>query len=158
MNAHTLHPEDDTTTQIVDLMMRAVRRIRVCAAAELAPVGLTHAQSRAVRVVADAAGPMRMADLAAALEIVPRAATSSVDALEEAGIVARRTDPTDRRSVLVSLTPKGRRLRARLAEARGRAADDVLGPLSGPQRRQLLLLMSELCGECCGGRPVAGDR
>lgn len=135
--------------QIVDLMMRAVRRIRICSSAELAPVGLTHAQSRALRVVAGAGAPMRMADLAAALEIVPRAATTNVDALDQAGLVVRRTDSCDRRSVLVSLTPKGRKLLARLAGARRRAADRVLAPLSIAERGELMRLLATMCGPCC---------
>ncbi len=143
--------------QIVDLMMRAVRRIRICSSAELAPVGLTHAQSRALRVVAGAGAPMRMADLAAALEIVPRAATTNVDALDQAGLVVRRTDSCDRRSVLVSLTPKGRKLLARLAGARRRAADRVLAPLSVAERGEPPVVEDQQVGPGRADAPAGHD-
>jgi DNA-binding MarR family transcriptional regulator len=145
-----LVPEaDETTGQIADLLMHATRRIRVSSTAELAPVGLTHAQSRALRIVSRADGPIRMADIAVALDIVPRAATTVVDALEEAGLVSREADRADRRAILVSLTPKGRQLREQLAAARLRAADSVLNPLSDDERRELLRLLSTISGHCC---------
>ena len=139
---------DDVTGQIADLMQYITRRIRINSTSELAPVGLTHAQSRALRIVARADGPIRMADIAARLDIVPRAATSVVDSLEEAGLVTRHADSTDRRSILVSLTPKGRQLRAQLAAARSRAADSVLSSLTHDDRQQLLRLLSTISGSC----------
>jgi DNA-binding MarR family transcriptional regulator len=139
---------DDVTGQIADLMMHITRRIRINSTTELAPVGLTHAQSRALRIVARADGPIRMADIAARLDIVPRAATSVVDSLEEADLVSRHADHADRRSILVSLTPKGRQLRAQLAEARSRAADSVLSSLTHDDRQQLLRLLSTISGSC----------
>ena len=46
------------------------------------------------------------------------AVTRQMKQLEEAGVVARRADPRDNRFTLVSLTPKGRLLAARLMEQR----------------------------------------
>ena len=46
------------------------------------------------------------------------AVTRQMKQLEEAGVVARRVDPRDNRFTLVSLTPQGRQLAARLLERR----------------------------------------
>jgi DNA-binding MarR family transcriptional regulator len=111
---------------------------------ELAPFGLTFSQGRMLRVLGRAEGVMRIGDLAARLEIVPRSATSMVDALEEAGLAARQADPSDRRSVLVSLTPAGRTLLHRLGEARRASAEALFGRLDTEQLAALRVLLDAL--------------
>ena len=126
--------------------------------AQLAPLGLTFAQARVLRVVAGADSPLRMAELAAALDVVPRSATSMIDALEAAGLVARQADREDRRSVLVALTPAGRRLLAHLDEARRATAEEVFGALGAADRADLHRLLSALCDHgACGTRSDAPD-
>lgn len=146
--------EDETTVRLAELLTRTARRIHRSSAAELAPHGLTHAQGRTLRIIAGADGPVRMADIAARLEVVPRSATSMVDALCAAGLVERCADATDRRSVLVRLTGDGRSLLQRMHRARHRSAEEVFAPLSDEERRQLSGLLSRLCTEewCSQGR------
>ena len=55
--------------------------------AALGPMGLTAAQARVIRFLEGIGHPARMADIAAALEVVPRTATSMVDGLETLGLV-----------------------------------------------------------------------
>lgn len=146
--------EDQTTARLAELLTRTARRIHRSSAAELAPHGLTHAQGRTLRIVADADGPVRMADIAARLDVVPRSATSMVDALCAAGLVERCADATDRRSVLVTLSGDGRRLLQRMRRARHRSAEEVFAPLSDEERRQLVGLLARLCtgDRCSQGR------
>lgn len=110
----------------------------------MSPLGLTYGQARLLRLVAEAAQPLRMADIAARLEVVPRAATSMVDGVERSGLVARRPDPGDRRSLLVELTPAGQRLLEEIADARAESARHVLGGLDDSQRAQLLEIFRAL--------------
>lgn len=110
----------------------------------MSPLGLTYGQARLLRLVAEAAQPLRMADIAARLEVVPRAATSMVDGVERSGLVARRPDPGDRRSLLVELTPAGQRLLEEIANARAESARQVLGGLTDAQRAQLLEIFRAL--------------
>jgi DNA-binding MarR family transcriptional regulator len=118
--------------------------------AELGPMGLTGAQARVIRYLEATGRPVRMADIAAAMDVVPRTATSIVDDLEMACLVTRAIDPHDRRSILVSLTDRGAHLLDQLAQARRRAAEATFSVLSPMERGELVRLLSVLCGSCVG--------
>jgi DNA-binding MarR family transcriptional regulator len=60
-------------------------------------------------------GAMRMSELAEMALISRSAATRLVDKIEEAGYVERYVCPTDRRGMVVSLTPEGRKVQERAA-------------------------------------------
>jgi DNA-binding MarR family transcriptional regulator len=137
-------PHADLVSQVSDQFTRAFRRLRKGSAKELAPFGLTFSQSRALRVLAHEDGPMRVGELATRLEIVPRSATAMADILEEAGLAVREADPSDRRSVLVALTPEGRALHSRMREARRASAAALFGRLDAAQLSQLLDLLETL--------------
>src|SRR5262244_3533693 len=85
-----VHVTDATTAQLADALMHVAKRIRGCWMHQLAPLGLTPGQGRALGVIVRAGDGIRMADLAGKLDIVPRSATSVVDGLEEHGLVLRR--------------------------------------------------------------------
>lgn len=145
----------DGGPHLAELLVRSTRRLHRCTQPAFGALGLTNAQARAVRLLEDAGRPVRMADLAAALEVVPRTATSVVDDLEEAGLVGRAIDRNDRRSLLVSLTPAGGRLLARLADARRQSADSLFSTLSEHERGELARLLAKVCD---GGPHAAGGR
>ena len=52
-------------------------------------------------------GPRRITDLAASEGVTQLLMTALVTALERSGLVERRSDPSDRRVALVTLTPDG---------------------------------------------------
>ena len=139
---------------LAELVSRTARRLRRGSMVHLAPLGLTMAQARVLRIVAD--GPIRMADIAARLDVVPRTVTPMVDDLTTAGLVRRRSDAADRRSVLVEPTRHGRALLARLDEARHATAEQVFGGLDAAGRAELAALLGRLCGDCSG--PAAHHR
>ena len=86
-----------------------------------------------------------MADIAARLEVVPRSVTTMVDGVEAAGLIARSTDPDDRRSVLVSLTARGHALLERPRRARRLTAEEIFGGLADDERAELARLLGALC-------------
>lgn len=132
-----------SAAELAELVGHAARRLRRDSLAHLAPLGLTMAQARVLRSLAH--GELRMADIAARLDVVPRTVTPMVDGLESAQLVSRRTDHADRRSVLVGLTGRGEELLEQLDDARRRGAERVFGALNEAQRHQL----SELLGAVC---------
>lgn len=130
--------------QLADLMQRLTRRLRRTQAELLRPLGLTPAQERALRVITRSEAPLRMTELADHLGIVPRSVTTVVDALEEAGLLRRETDPRNRRAILLHLTDRGRAVRDDMREARRRAAEDLFAPLSSGDRETLGTLLGSL--------------
>lgn len=137
-------PDAGILPQLDELLARASWRLRRGAKKELAAFGLTFGQARAMRIVAQMDAPMRIGDLAARLEIVPRSATTTVDILESAGLASRQADPQDRRSVLVSLTLQGQALLDRMDRQRRASAEALFGRLTPAEREQLLGLLRAL--------------
>lgn len=135
---------EGVTDQLADAVQQLARRLRHGARHRLAPLGLTPGQGRALSTLDRAGGPLRMAELAEALRVVPRSATGVVEGLEELGLVRRETDPADRRSVLVSLTGAGRGTLDELAEARRQTAEELFGALEPADQRRLLALLARL--------------
>jgi DNA-binding MarR family transcriptional regulator len=130
--------------QLADLLHRLMKRLRRAQAERLAPLGLTPAQERALRMIARGDEPPRMTELADRLGIVPRSLTTVIDALEEAGLVRREIDPRNRRAILLRLTDRGTAVRDDLREARRRAAEDLFAPLSAADRKTLADLLALL--------------
>ncbi|MBF6210389.1 MarR family transcriptional regulator [Nocardia puris] len=125
--------------------MQVARTLRRRWAAAYAPLGLTPHQARAMRVIGEHDG-VRLSAIAEALRISPRSATEVVDALEVAGLVTRRPDPTDRRATLVAVTERGGRTLGTLSEARAKEADEFFGQLSGRERAVLRDILGKLAG------------
>ncbi|WP_371614662.1 MarR family winged helix-turn-helix transcriptional regulator [Streptomyces sp. NBC_00454] len=137
---------DSTDSVLAEQLLRLTRRLHRIQKRHLEPLGITPAQSRLLRTVAhlSAGQPPRMADLAARLEVVPRAVTTLVDGLEAADRVRRVPDPSNRRVIRIELTDSGRATLRRLRNARTDAAEEILAPLTADQREVLGGLLNAL--------------
>jgi DNA-binding MarR family transcriptional regulator len=122
-------------------------------ARDLARQGLTFPQFMALCSLDHAEGrASRMGDLAAATHQSAASMTGIVDRLLEQGVVERRPDPADRRSVLVALTDEGVHLLERVRADRIRVVMEGLLRCLSPQEQALLhdilgKLLNELIGE-----------
>lgn len=136
----------DTDRLLAEQLLRLTRRLHRIQKRHLEPLGITPAQSRLLRLVSHHEGDPapRMADLAARLEVVPRAVTTLVDGLEAAGCVRRAPDPANRRVIRIELTDTGRATLRRLRNARTDAAEEILAPLTADQREVLGGLLNAL--------------
>jgi DNA-binding MarR family transcriptional regulator len=134
--------EYEDPAQLADLLHRLTRRLRRAQAERLAPLGLTPAQERALRMITRSEQPLRMTELADQLGIVPRSLTRVIDTLEEAGLVHREIDPRNRRAILLHLTDRGKAVRDDMRTARRRAAEDLFAPLAAEDRRTLTKLLT----------------
>jgi DNA-binding MarR family transcriptional regulator len=104
-------PATDVTNVASQLRLavtRTSRRLR-----QEAGEGLTPSQGAALATVYRH-GPLTPSELAHREQVKRPTATRIIGSLEEAGLVARTPDPTDGRSALIALTPKGRDLIKRL--------------------------------------------
>ena len=86
----------------------------------------------------------RIERLRRALRLSQPGAAHLVGRLEVQGLAVRRVDPTDRRGTLVLLTPKGRRVAARVVEARQRALVEHLNLISDADCEHLRLAIDAL--------------
>ncbi|MEU6855027.1 MarR family transcriptional regulator [Actinacidiphila alni] len=131
-------PTDDqarAADELTDVIARFHRRLRAASAA--AEDELTPSQVSVVaRLGRD--GPATTAALARAEIVRPQSMRTTLAALEERGLVARRPHPTDGRQVVFSLTEQGARLRGTGRRARrGWLAEAIEAELSPADQRRL---------------------
>lgn len=92
-------------------------------------------------------GAMSMRALTRELRVSPQNVSVMIEGLEAQGLVARRSDPRDRRVALVDLTLRGReRVEAGMASHR-RAASTLFDCLTEVQRAQLAVCLDRLNAE-----------
>jgi len=104
-------------THIFASVVREVLVVRLLE--EVSPSSLTSAQFHLLKVMTRN-GQHQLREVAGLLGVSPPAATKNIDKLERLGLVVRTPSKGDRRSTLLSVSPKGRRLvqrYERLAEA-----------------------------------------
>ncbi|MEU4602708.1 MarR family transcriptional regulator [Kribbella sp. NPDC023972] len=139
-----MNAPDDTAEQIAALLDGIVRRQRRVSKQDL---DVTHGQLRVLRTLDHADRALRLSELANQLGIVPRSATSVVDDLEAAGLVARKPDPDDRRATLVALTPAGIKLLSTIRRQRRDAMVSLIERLSPTDQTDLLRLLTRLSSD-----------
>jgi len=109
-----------------------------------AGTGLTRARLSALALLV-LGGPRTLGELAAAEHVRPPTMTRLVQAMEADGLVVRRPNPGDRRSVVIEATPDGV---AQLAAGRARQVAPLAGSLAdlGPAERGRLEDAADLLG------------
>ena len=99
---------------------------------------------RGYQVLAAAAPPAAAASqlaLGRQLGVDRTVMTYLLDELEQAGLVARTPDPTDRRARRITLTEDGRARLCALERSLRAAEDDLLAPLDAGERAELRALL-----------------
>ena len=86
---------------------------------------------------------MSVKELARAATIDAPAATVAINDLEERGLVVRETDPTNRRSKIVSLTAEGRAMAGKI-ESIDDPAPDILATLDHAELKSLQAILEKL--------------
>ncbi len=133
--------EVETTSAYIFRFMGALKRRF---ARDLARYGLTFPQFLALLSLEKAEGPCRMGFLAtSALQSLP-SMTGIVDRLEEKGLVERRRNPQDRRSIVVSLTEKGEKLLSQIKADRQRTVDEIFRKLTPEELTTLNSILEKL--------------
>jgi DNA-binding MarR family transcriptional regulator len=130
-----------------DAFVLAVRRAQ--ARGQKASEGLTLPQYYLLRPL-DESPALALCDLADHAGIAAPTATRIIDGLERDGALRRERSSQDRRTVLVSLTSRGRRLlgrkRRELTQRRQRLYEQ-LDPAEREQSERLLRHLAELLGQ-----------
>jgi DNA-binding MarR family transcriptional regulator len=146
---------DATPMGVAGRILRLAVRLERRVGATLSGFGLTLWQFDVLATLRRSGEPYRLSPTQLMHEVMlsSGAMTNRIDRLESKGLVRRRPQPTDRRSVQIELTAKGKQLVDRAVAARFDEAREVAGLLSSRERatlerslRNLLLPLEEGAG------------
>ena len=104
---------------------------------------LTYQQYNVLRLI-DTLGDQPQAEVARRLLVTAPVVTRLATTLAEAGLLERRPDPTDRRAVLLWLTPRGRRRARAMRRDLLEAARELLEPIPASRRKAVARALEEL--------------
>lgn len=142
MHAHADASADDSGTGAaenqIDAVMLAMRVLVAVTAQSVAELDerVTLPQLRVLVVIASR-GPQNLAGVAQGLGVHSSNATRACDKLVEAGFLHRSDDPTDRRNLLLRLTPSGQELVDAMDRARRASIASILEGMSTSSRARL---------------------
>ena len=140
-------PELDTASLGVVVRIMSLNRAFLRQAAEaLEPLDLELFEYDVLSALRRQGSPFALpaTGLAAETGLSSGAMTNRIDKLEARGLVRRRSDKSDRRAVIVSLTAAGRRAIDRAIQARLDAADRSLQGISAKERNELAALLRKV--------------
>lgn len=132
-------PQAREADEVTVAVMAAAQTVLAISARALAQTDatLTLPQLR-VLVVLRGRGPVKLVSLATTLAVNPSTAMRMVGRLEAGGLVDRRTNPANRREVIVSLTGQGGRLVEQVMDHRRAEVAAMVGRLPAEQRAGLV--------------------
>ncbi len=130
---------------VCELYMNLLHTGEVIARAEavfLSRFGLNQARMVLLFILdASPTGSMRSSELAEKSSVSRATITGILDTMEKAGLVARASDPNDRRASNVKITPAGEKLLAKVRPEFMRWSTGTVGTLSPQERQQLVDLL-----------------
>jgi DNA-binding MarR family transcriptional regulator len=143
---HVLPDLDLEVEGIVDRIAGLARRLNRSMDETLAEFGLDSAEHKALSVLAHGGEPFQSTPgrLAKRMDLSSGAITNRLDRLEQAGLVRRLPDPSDRRGVLVELTDHGRQTYASAVGVQAKKEALVTAALNEREKAQLNSLLRQL--------------
>jgi DNA-binding MarR family transcriptional regulator len=129
----------DTAQELFDMWHRVWKATHEAFGA----AGLSMSRAKALWAL-DAEGPLRARALADRFGCAAATVTDLVDGLERDGYVTRTPDPSDRRAVLISITPAGHAAAAGARERKRAVLDGVFAALRPDEREHLSRLLRRL--------------
>lgn len=133
----------DQATAIIADFRATISQIKCASSERLLRLGVSMAQVH-IMYTLQRTGEMTMSHLADVLNVSLSNATGLIDRLEERAFIERHRVPTDRRIVLVRLTPSGETLLGEVDALSDELLRSVLGRLSVSQLRGVGHAMSAL--------------
>ena len=146
----------EADSSLVSSLFMLAREMKSAIDHEVSPHGITAQQAALVLITQHAEG-CGVSHLAGALGTDAAAITRLVDRLEVKGFIVRADSPTDRRAVIVKVTPDGDQLTPELQAAFQRAHDRLLECLQPGELEQLRGLIGKMRDSLAGyGQREAG--
>lgn len=138
----SVHNSGNVYRNIILLMMQAKRRLGVlCEERDMTPV------QGMVLILFEDGTANSMNELSYRMGCDASNVTGLVDRLENSGLIDRTTDPEDRRVKMITLSKKGRAMRAELLEGLRKLEAVDLGRLSPTEQQQFAILIDKLAAE-----------
>jgi DNA-binding MarR family transcriptional regulator len=125
-------------------IVETARLIRREANKRAAVLGATKAQWRVLAWLKRQGDGARQVDLAEGLDVEPITLCRMIDRLEEAGLVERRRDESDRRAWRIHLTPSAAPVLAKLEEMGIAFNADMLAGISKADRETVLRVLGQM--------------
>lgn len=148
---------DASSLSVVSRSLIAAQKVERSADRALAQFGLTLWQLDVLAALRRSGAPYRLSptQLMRQVFLSSGAMTNRLDRLETMGLIERTRDAKDRRGVLISLTPKGRKLVDEAIAARFENAREIASVFSKAEARTLANLLRKLVvqlmeGDCNG--------
>jgi DNA-binding MarR family transcriptional regulator len=132
MNTHPVTGERELAEELGAVLARLYSFLR----RTILPREMSLTQALALGTLRDL-GPQRITDLAELEGVRQPTCTGLINTMEDEGWVVRRVDVSDRRAVMVELTPKGRDVLQAITDARSSLLSGYLSALSGADRDAL---------------------
>jgi DNA-binding MarR family transcriptional regulator len=126
-------PRDAAVTEFVHAVGLLVRRVRAAAATHELSLTESAVLARLARE-----GPATTAELARSQSMKPQSMATTVAALEEAGLIARKPHASDGRQMIIALTPKGVATRNSAQQAKHAWLAQAIAQLDEPEQETLL--------------------
>jgi len=109
---------DDAAMRLATSIMRVQQLVLAALDAAVKPFGITFARYEVLVLLSfSRSGSLPLSKVGERLMVHPTSVTNLVDRLEAQGLVTRTVDDADRRRVLASLTPEGKRILKRATAA-----------------------------------------
>jgi len=125
-------------------IVETARLIRREANKRAAVLGATKAQWRVLAWLKRTGDGARQVDLAEGLDVEPISLCRMIDRLEEAGLVERRRDESDRRAWRIHLTPAAAPMLVQLEEMGRSFNADMLAGISQADRETVLRVLGQM--------------
>ena len=135
--------DEGLSLQLIEALASFERAYTRWVEAPLQNSDLTYARMRLLGVL-NRKGPQIMSALSDELVVSPRNITTLVDALEAKGLMRRHPHPTDRRAILIELTPQGAETCAAMYTQHAEAVSELFSDLSQADQKELLRLLNLL--------------
>ncbi len=125
------------------VLWKVTRTLEAHAEASIASLGMCRSDFGVLEALLHK-GPLAVHELGAKVLLTSGSITTAIDRLERRGLVARGSDPGDRRARIIRLTPAGRKTIGGAFAEHERAMEQAVSHLGSKDRAALLTLLRHL--------------
>jgi DNA-binding MarR family transcriptional regulator len=126
------------------LLRQAYNLILKCEDRVFSEYKLTTEQHTVLMTIKHISGPVRITDIARWLDRSVNSVSMIIDRMVKAGLVTRKRDRKDRRTVFVSMTSKAEKAYVPATAAGWGLTQEILSPLSDEDKRTLIRILEAL--------------